>query len=89
MEVGEKVRTLSCYHVFHCGGSAKCERDIGEKASHCARGAHALPDLPPDSASRAEGEAATVIAATVAFRMMTTMRIGADNGRRRHRSRHA
>ncbi|KAG0526403.1 hypothetical protein BDA96_06G142900 [Sorghum bicolor] len=24
MEAGEKVRTLSCDHVFHCGGTVKC-----------------------------------------------------------------
>ena len=30
MEAGEKVRTLSCDHAFHCGGSAKCERGIDQ-----------------------------------------------------------
>jgi len=30
MEAGEKVRTLSCDHAFHCGGSARCERDIDQ-----------------------------------------------------------
>ncbi|KAG0517308.1 hypothetical protein BDA96_09G078100 [Sorghum bicolor] len=28
MEAGDKVRTLSCDHAFHCGGSVKCEKDI-------------------------------------------------------------
>ncbi|CAD6272601.1 unnamed protein product [Miscanthus lutarioriparius] len=28
MEAGEKVRTLSCDHAFHCGGGVKCEKDI-------------------------------------------------------------
>ena len=32
MEAGEKVRTLSCDHVFHCGGSVKCEG-----IDHCLR----------------------------------------------------
>jgi hypothetical protein len=32
MEAGEKVRTLSCNHVFHCGGSDKCEG-----IDHCLR----------------------------------------------------
>ena len=27
MEAGEKVRTLSCSHAFHCGGSVKCQID--------------------------------------------------------------
>jgi hypothetical protein len=30
MEAGEKVRTLSCDHAFHCGGNARCERDIDQ-----------------------------------------------------------
>jgi len=28
MEAGEKVRTLSCDHVFHCGGTVKCRLGI-------------------------------------------------------------
>jgi hypothetical protein len=30
MEVGEKVRTLSCGHAFHCDSTIKCERGIDQ-----------------------------------------------------------
>ncbi|CAD6260450.1 unnamed protein product [Miscanthus lutarioriparius] len=30
MEAGEKVRTLSCDHAFHCGGSVKCQNGIDQ-----------------------------------------------------------
>ncbi|CAD6263249.1 unnamed protein product [Miscanthus lutarioriparius] len=30
MEAGEKVRTLSCDHVFHYGATVKCQNDIDE-----------------------------------------------------------
>jgi len=68
MEAGEKVRTLSCDHAFHCGGSARCERDIDQWLLTAE-----VMACPQESLSRAAVEAATAIVAS-AF----TVSIGAS-----------